>query len=478
MSDYYLILGVEPDAKAETIQERFRFLANAFHPDRYSSSKQKVLAEDEFKKINEAYQVLSDPHKRADYDLKRNRIFNSSRTTYKNTSAKAQEATRQRKHRETAKQEEQRKRSKQWIEANQTRQQGAILRGVDLRNGFLQDANFEDANLRDANLNGSRLYFAKLVKADLTNSKLIYAWLNSPGYGDSRAANAKKAIFRGANLKYARLGNVNFSEAILENADFTKSIMYEVNLTRANLKGAILIRSTLQRANFTNAILIGSNLNNADLEDANLTGAILDNANFEGALYTENTIWPKGFNPKGAGAILNDLYYKHTESKIAQKARAQEEEQQERDKARESKDHLQLHFPAAYYRNLKSALGPLSDFTYTTVGNKTIGVNPTECSTIELIGSEDFFTELKLNVDYVNENSFNWAGYVVRLIVLFLDQLSKEGNDWHNSQLDLDKSSYSDIHSEKRFGNCLISFRSKHSKGTREYSFKRIQEQA
>lgn len=59
MDDYYLVLGIEPDARPEAIQERFRFLAQAFHPDKYSSPKQKQLAEEEFKKINNAYQILS-----------------------------------------------------------------------------------------------------------------------------------------------------------------------------------------------------------------------------------------------------------------------------------------------------------------------------------------------------------------------------------------------------------------------------------
>ena len=44
MDDYYLVLGVEPDAKPEVIQERFRFLAQAYHPDKFSNPKQKLLA--------------------------------------------------------------------------------------------------------------------------------------------------------------------------------------------------------------------------------------------------------------------------------------------------------------------------------------------------------------------------------------------------------------------------------------------------
>jgi curved DNA-binding protein len=63
--DYYKILGVERSAGADEIRTAYRKLAMQFHPDRNPGDKQ---AEDRFKEINEAYQVLNDPQKRARYD--------------------------------------------------------------------------------------------------------------------------------------------------------------------------------------------------------------------------------------------------------------------------------------------------------------------------------------------------------------------------------------------------------------------------
>ncbi|MEW5941920.1 MAG: J domain-containing protein, partial [Chloroflexota bacterium] len=63
--DYYKILGVERSASAEDIRKAYRKLALQYHPDRNPGNKQ---AEDRFKDINEAYQVLSDSQKRARYD--------------------------------------------------------------------------------------------------------------------------------------------------------------------------------------------------------------------------------------------------------------------------------------------------------------------------------------------------------------------------------------------------------------------------
>ncbi len=65
--DYYKVLGVEPGAGEAEIKQAFRRLARKYHPD---VSKEKG-AEDRFKAINEAYEVLRDKEKRAEYDAMR-----------------------------------------------------------------------------------------------------------------------------------------------------------------------------------------------------------------------------------------------------------------------------------------------------------------------------------------------------------------------------------------------------------------------
>jgi DnaJ-class molecular chaperone len=62
MKDYYKILGVNRDASEEEIKKAFRKLAHAYHPDKAGGDEAK------FKEANEAYAVLSDKKKRAQYD--------------------------------------------------------------------------------------------------------------------------------------------------------------------------------------------------------------------------------------------------------------------------------------------------------------------------------------------------------------------------------------------------------------------------
>lgn len=64
--DYYQILGVDRHASREEIKKAFRGLALRHHPDRNPQNQEE--AEERFKKINEAYEVLSDQDKRRRYD--------------------------------------------------------------------------------------------------------------------------------------------------------------------------------------------------------------------------------------------------------------------------------------------------------------------------------------------------------------------------------------------------------------------------
>ena len=63
--DYYEVLGIARDASAADVKKAFRKLARVHHPDVAAN---KATAEEKFKEINEAYEVLSDPEKRKKYD--------------------------------------------------------------------------------------------------------------------------------------------------------------------------------------------------------------------------------------------------------------------------------------------------------------------------------------------------------------------------------------------------------------------------
>ena len=63
--DYYEVLGVDKNATEQEIKKAYRRLARKYHPD---VNKDDEKATEKFKEINEAYEVLKDPDKRAQYD--------------------------------------------------------------------------------------------------------------------------------------------------------------------------------------------------------------------------------------------------------------------------------------------------------------------------------------------------------------------------------------------------------------------------
>ena len=66
MANYYDILGVGKSSSEKEIKQAFRNLARKYHPDVNPDDRQ---AEDKFKKINEAYEVLSNPDSKKKYDM-------------------------------------------------------------------------------------------------------------------------------------------------------------------------------------------------------------------------------------------------------------------------------------------------------------------------------------------------------------------------------------------------------------------------
>lgn len=83
MSNYYDDLGVDKNASADEIKKAYRTQAFKYHPDRNPDDK---AAEEKFKKINAAYEVLGDETKRRNYDLMGQTDYSAyNQNTYSNT---------------------------------------------------------------------------------------------------------------------------------------------------------------------------------------------------------------------------------------------------------------------------------------------------------------------------------------------------------------------------------------------------------
>jgi len=63
--DHYEVLQLSPNANSETVERVYRLLAKRYHPDNQTTGDPSIFAQ-----VHESYQVLSEPHSRAEYDVK------------------------------------------------------------------------------------------------------------------------------------------------------------------------------------------------------------------------------------------------------------------------------------------------------------------------------------------------------------------------------------------------------------------------
>jgi len=114
------------------------------------------------------------------------------------------------------------------------------------------------------------------------------------------------AVARGIlprDLTSANLPDANLYLANLYLANLYLANLTNANLPHANLPDANLYLANLTNANLTRADLYLANLTNANLTRADLTGANLTRADLTGAKYSEDTVWPDGFDPDAAGCV-------------------------------------------------------------------------------------------------------------------------------------------------------------------------------
>ena len=127
------------------------------------------------------------------------------------------------------------------------------------------------------------------------------------GRGDEDIIQLSHVALREADLRWAGLSDANLVENYLYGVKFGNANLTGAKLVAANLGDADLVAANLSRANLSRAILWGANLSQALLVEANLEGA-----RYNAAPYTDEwrtyqpTIWPDGFDPIAAGAILEE----------------------------------------------------------------------------------------------------------------------------------------------------------------------------
>lgn len=178
--------------------------------------------------------------------------------------------------------------------------EAAHLEGANLDGAHLERARLDGAHLEGVNLNGVYLKLASLARAhlegaDLDNADLERARLDG--------ANLKEAGLRGARLIGANLNGAQLERACLDDAHLEGAALTHAHLEGASLSGAYLDRASFARADLKGASLAGARLKGtsfagAHLERTNFADAHLEGTSFADAKWSDETVWPGGFDPR------------------------------------------------------------------------------------------------------------------------------------------------------------------------------------
>ncbi len=201
-------------------------------------------------------------------------------------------------------------RARGWLQDGTTK--GASLRRANLERADLCDADLEGADLSGVYLKGADLSGAYLEEADLSGAYLEEAYLFGAHLERAYLTEAK---LERANLRWAHLEGANLRGAYLEWAYLIETHLEGADLEEAHMEGVNLIRAHMEEAHLEGADLIKAHLNKTCLEGADLSWTYLMGAKLKEVMYDDKTIWteakynkdtlwPEGFDPEAAGAVL------------------------------------------------------------------------------------------------------------------------------------------------------------------------------
>ncbi len=288
LEQHYKVLGLEPGASLEEVNQAYKDLVFIWHPDRVPQDNERLVQKSvaKIQQINAARDSLRSYHRqhrkapaaatsqsksttypRREYYSKSTSAQESnyrassqsySGSSYRKSDCEASQGHRSQSYYQTnSRQATDYQSRKPWdyrayyYSPNNPNNQSSN-KGSGTRDGY-QDFRESDRNYgssRPAESNYKRPYYKDLRGADLSRS------------------NFKEKDFSGRDLSQADLSYSDLSDTFLH-----KIVLEEANLQGANLKGANLLQANLRGANLKEANLIGADLSGSDLSGADLSGA-------------------------------------------------------------------------------------------------------------------------------------------------------------------------------------------------------------
>ena len=267
LEQHYKVLGLEPGASLEEVNQAYKDLVFIWHPDRLPQENERLIQKsvEKLQQINQARDSLRSYHRKnqktsvkrqpepktysARAETKRS-SYGDNRPPYTGTANRQRAYSRPNYQQPRSRNPEQ---SSRWdyreYYSTSNNSKNRHSSSTDGYRDFRQSSTNYGSN-RQAESNYQRPYYKDLRGADLSRS------------------NFKEKDFSGRDLSQADLSYADLSDTFLH-----KIVLEEANLQGANLKGANLLQANLKGANLRDANLIGADLSGSDLSGADLSGA-------------------------------------------------------------------------------------------------------------------------------------------------------------------------------------------------------------
>lgn len=233
----YDILEISPSASPEVVKSAYRALATKLHPDLNTSNNG-----DDFKHITRAYEILSNPEKRAEYDL---RLLHGEESIFLGT---VDSDTRK-----DIKTVKRRNGTDTWCTLDEhVRRKGTELEESDLQGLQLCNLSLEGAILTGADLSHANLQFVNLSRANL-NSVIC-----------------RNSTFRKINFMEASFSDAVFENCIFQECSFDGCQFKSVVFRASDFRGSSLVNISARKVDFSHSIFEGVLLSSikSDYDDA------------------------------------------------------------------------------------------------------------------------------------------------------------------------------------------------------------------
>ena len=275
LEQHYKVLGLEPGASLEEVNQAYKDLVFIWHPDRVPQENERLIQKsvEKLQQINEARDSLRSYHRQYPKTASQNTVNRPSnpypRRDYSRASSSYQSSS-------YSSQTERDHRQQQATESNRDRRQAYYQQSSyqtkqpwDYRAYYSTPS--QDRDRPGTSRDGYR-DFRESDRSSGTNGQTASNY-QRPYNKDLRGADLSRSNFKERDFSGRDLSQADLSYSDLSDTFLHKIVLEEANLQGANLKGANLLQANLRNANLREANLIGADLSGSDLSGADLTGA-------------------------------------------------------------------------------------------------------------------------------------------------------------------------------------------------------------